>query len=206
MTDNVSPEEKLLKLIKGEKRPPVSDNKITADAAEVKPALKHPLPSFARTYLTAVNIQKLIPAFLAVAIAYLLISFVYPFVGLNNIKLPKVTSPRKQESGPKPEEEAKPLEFYLQGVSQREIFGNPVGSNIEETVVPQGQVEADLLKDINLMGIISGLTPQAVIEDKKAQKTYYVTKGQFIGEMQVEDIAEGKIILNYKGKRFELYL
>ena len=64
----------------------------------------------------------------------------------------------------------------------------------------------DLVKQLNLVGIIAGENPQAVIEDKNTQKTYYLNKGQFLGEIQLEDILEGKIIINHKGQRFELYL
>ena len=74
------------------------------------------------------------------------------------------------------------------------------------TSQPAIAANVDLLKDITLVGIITGANPQAVIEDKKSLKNYYVTKGQFIGQMQVEDIQEGKIIINYKGQKYELYL
>ena len=217
MRDNISPEEKLLRLIRAEKKTKPSpnlwdkyqggnlDKEVTADIPHLKPAIKKPRFSFIRPYLTAGNIQRLIPVFLIASIVYLLISFIYPFVGLNKIELPKTPLDKMKELELKLKKESKPLEFYLQGIRQREIFGNPVGSS-QETVIPAGATEADLIKDISLVGIISGLTPQAIIEDKKAQKTYYVTKGQFIGEMQVEDILEGKIILNFKGKRFELYI
>jgi type II secretory pathway component PulC len=65
-------------------------------------------------------------------------------------------------------------------------------------------VGTELMKEINLLGVISGANPQAVIEDKKSGKTYYVTEGQMIGDFQVEEIGYGKIILNYNGQKFEL--
>ena len=45
-----------------------------------------------------------------------------------------------------------------------------------------------------------------VIEDKAKQKTYYAVKGQVIDDFRIEDIQPSKIILNYKGKLYELSL
>jgi type II secretory pathway component PulC len=103
-----------------------------------------------------------------------------------------------------PVQEVKPYEFYLEGIKSKQIFSS--ASRPEETARPASAASADLIKGINLVGIISGDRPQAIIEDKIMQKTYYVAKGQFVGAFQVEDIQEGKVILSYRGERFELYL
>jgi type II secretory pathway component PulC len=152
-------------------------------------------------------------AFIASCI-YLIISFIYPLVGFKEVKAPLMKpenisgSEEKQEA----EQKVKPYEFYLEGIRNRQIFSSVSTSAPiyeKEKPISSSSLEAesaDLIKNINLVGIISGENSQAVIEDKKIQKTYYLTKGQFIGEFQIEDIREGKVILNYHGKRFELYL
>ena len=146
--------------------------------------------------------EIIIVAFI-VSCGYLIISLIYPLLAVKKNILPEV----KQEAivEPKPEtiEGPKPYDFYLKGIKERQIFSS---SQIEGVTKPQSGINTDLLRDITLVGIIAGDTPQAIVEDKKTQKTYYLTKGQFIGEMQVEGIEEGKIILNYRGEKFELYL
>lgn len=215
MKDNVSPEEKLLRLIKGEKKPKSQphlstqsiaiDQKTTQETADLKPPLKNPIYSLARIYLTSVNIEKLMVVLIVISFIYLIASFIYPWTGLKKINLPGVSSEKIEEPKLESKEEPSPYESYLQGIRNRQIFGSPVVSS-QQAAAPTGAADADLIKDINLVGIISSDPPQAVIEDKRAQKTYYVSKGQFIGAFQVEDIQEGKIILNYKGQRYELYL
>lgn len=183
MKDNISPEEKLLKLIRREK----------------KPAPRPAIPK----YLISAYLKKLLWFSAAVSFIYLLTSFIYPWIGLRQIKLPDASPQKMGELSLKLKKEPKPYEFYAQAISQRQIFSNSASreSEREETAF-----NADLTKDINLIGIISGENPQAIIEDKKIQKTYYLNIGQFIREFQLKDIQEGKVILNYKGQKFELYL
>ena len=62
----------------------------------------------------------------------------------------------------------------------------------------------DLVKDFVLLGVVEGKRNQAVIEDKKAKKTFFLYKGDMIKEFKVYDIKDGKVILDYKGERIEL--
>ncbi len=200
---DISPEEKLLRLIKaGKTSSPTHlplpldiprDKKIATNISLLKPGIKN------------MDIRKLLILLLAISFLYLVASFVYPWAGLKKIKLPDVPEERVRIEEPETElkEEPKPYEFYLQGLSQRQIFSSPSAA---EGINASPLASADLVKDINLVGIISGVNPQAVVEDKKTQKTYYLNKGQFIGELQIEDIQEGKIIVNYNGQKYELYL
>jgi len=208
MKENLTPEERLLRLIKGEKKqkpPPDLSGQKTAISPDSKPAAKIAAQVAARGY--RININRLIPVFFGASVIYLLVSFIYSWIGLKEIKLPDVSEEELKELQPKAKEEPRPYEFYSKGVSQHQIFGSPTGNaKSQDTPAPAVATDTDLIKNISLVGIISGLNPQAIIEDKKAQKTYYLTKGQALGEIQVEDILEGKIIINYQGNRFELYL
>ncbi|MCM8789708.1 MAG: hypothetical protein NC916_01615, partial [Candidatus Omnitrophica bacterium] len=67
-------------------------------------------------------------------------------------------------------------------------------------------IDLEATKDLKLLGIIFGDNPQAIIEDAKNQKTYYLNREQSIGDFIVEDIRDGKVILDYQGQKFELYL
>lgn len=206
MKDDTSPEEKLLRLIRGKKRPDISTDKKstgTIPAVETKLTAKPSIHHLIQKYSYFFDVQKIIWVVFVTSCFYLVTSLIYPLVGLKKIKLPKIFPEKTTESKIEPRLEVKPYEFYQEGIANKQIFG-PVFS--QGTGKPQTALDLDLMKDINLVGIIAGETPQAVIEDKKTQKTYYVTKGQFIGQMQVEDIQEGKIIIVYQGQRFELHL
>lgn len=193
MRDNISPEEKLLRLIRGEKKNPV------AGSLNVEPgkAVKRPV------FMFHLDARRAILIILVLSCIYLAFAFIYPFVFLRTVKLPEAAKDSKAGLEVIPKTEQKPLEEYLQGFGDKQVFGS--GGSVG-VIGPASGLSAELIKDINLVGIIAGENPQAIIEDKLAQKTYYLNKGQFIGEFQVEDIQEGKIILNFNGQRFELHL
>lgn len=210
MTDNILPEEKLLKLIRaGKKQDVLINNKSPALTPSAITDLKNISKPFVflglQKYLSVFSIRKIIWVFFAVSCIYFVSSFIYPWFGLKQIKLSEVpdSHPALPEVAGKPT--AKPYEFYLEGIQGRQIFTS-TSTEIQEGQHPVSGANVDLIKDISLVGIISGDNPQAVIEDKNIQKTYYVTKGQFIGQFEVKDIQEGKIILHYNNQRYELYL
>jgi len=204
MKDNISPEEKLLRLIRGQKKQATVTDKISAIPSETaKTARNRLLNSSLQKFLVFVNINKIIFTLFLVSCIYLVFTFAYPLFRPSNINLPKFAQEKAAEEEINPIQEIKPYEFYSEGIKNRQIFTSTSGQEQEKSV---STINSDLTKDMSLIGIIAGENPQAIIEDKKIQKTYYVTKGQFIGEFKVEDIQEGKIILNYKGQKFELYL
>lgn len=216
MKDNISPEEKLLNLIKGDKktapklpvflhRQPVKKN--TAAASAVKTGLRDQAWPIFRKYFTAKYVHVLIVVFFVLSLVNLFFAFIYPWIGLQRISLPDVPKGDAQIAMPETglKQDVKPYEFYAQALSRRQIFSD---SNLSA----QGQsgissvAPADLIKDLNLVGIISGEHPQAVIEDRKTQKTYYLNEGQYIGQLQIDGIQQGKIILKYNNQKYELYL
>ena len=200
MRDNISPEEKLLRLIRGEKKNPAGGTPAPEAAKAAKrPVFEFKLPDF----MFHLDARRAILIILVLSCIYLVFAFIYPFVFLRTVKLPEVAKNSLVSLEVIPKTEQKPLEEYLQGLGDKQVFGS--GGSIG-VIGPASGLSAELIKDINLVGIIAGENPQAIIEDKKAQKTYYLNKGQFIGEFQLEDIQEGKIILNFNGQRFELHL
>lgn len=212
MRENMSPEEKLLRLIKGQKKPGASGEMKPAISAitpsvknlGAKPDLKTTAAASAQQYLKSVNIKMVVLAAFAISCIYLISTFIYPMIAPKTIVIPKVAPEKNQAGIASSENEAKNYDYYTQG-TDRQIFVSPAAQEAERPAA-SAAVSADIVKDVSLVGIISGDNPQAVIEDKKTQKTYYVEKGQSIGDIKVEEIQEGKVILNYKGQKFELYL
>jgi type II secretory pathway component PulC len=155
-----------------------------------------------RIDLSEAGIRKFLVIVLVVSLIYLAASFIYPIFGLNKIRLPDVTKEQKLPLKQKVKEESKPFEFYQQGAGNHQIFFSSGGD--AASPAPAAAANPDLIKGINLMGIISGENPQAIIEDKSSQKTFYLSRGQFLGELCIEDIQDGKVILSYRGARYEL--
>lgn len=213
MNDYIPPEEKLLKLIRGEKRArpapspeqePAVERKIATGKIDFAAPLKNQSLSLANISLGHSVIRKAIIVIISASFIYLIASYIYPLVSPKKVSFPDISG--KTESLKfTPKEELKPYDFYLEAVRGRSIFG-VVSSPGQGQGIAQAAANADLVKQINLVGIISGGNPQAIVEDKTTQKTYYVIKGQTVGEIQVEDIQADKIIISYKGQRFELYL
>jgi hypothetical protein len=90
---------------------------------------------------------------------------------------------------------------YSQTIGSKKLFF----SEIVSAVADVGQSSA-LSDRFSLVGIITGDNPQAVIEDKKAGKTYYLYKGASFDGTIVEDIGSGRVILDCKGERISLVL
>jgi type II secretory pathway component PulC len=211
MSDNILPEEKLLKLIRGQgaqngaadMKPAGANSTI---ATEQKSGLKFSLRPLMIKYLFLFRINRIIPVIFIAFCVYLLASFLYPFLFLREIKLPQITPEKIPEQGAGVTRNIKPYEYYIQGIPERNVFGNLSAPQGQVPETSRGGVNSDLTKDLNLLGIISGENPQAVIEDKNSQKTYYLNKNQSINDFVIEDIQEGRVILNYKGQRYELNL
>ncbi len=201
MKEILSPEEKLLRLIRGQKK---IEKPVQSAQIQVYPTKKLEFYRRVPKFLNLENTQKALLVIFIISCIYLLFSLLYPLFTPKDaplIKLDEKNTPAEKITF---EIKAKPYEFYSAAVKNRQLFGG-VSSQNTEGAAPV-MLGNELIKDINLIGIVSGDNPQAVIEDKRTQKTYYVSKNQFISQFQVEDIQEGKIILISNGQKFELYL
>lgn len=205
MKNNISPEEKLLRLIKGQKKNNTDiplEKELIKTHPELEPAFNY---SIRPPVFTAASLHKIILVAFLFSGIYFIGSLIYPFIGFKKISLPSIIEEGFIEPKTEPKQNIKPLDLYLEGIKDSHIFAVRPESEPEKPTTSVS-ASADVIKDINLVGIISGENPQVVIEDKKTQKTYYINKGQFFGDFLVEDIQEGKVVLNYKGQKFELYL
>ncbi len=64
--------------------------------------------------------------------------------------------------------------------------------------------KSEMLQDLNLLGVITGDDNQAIIEDKKTKRTFFLYKGDNFREFKVDDIKEGSVTLDYQGERIDL--
>jgi len=211
MKRGISPEEKLLNLIKNQKKKPeesmaeainiegitggVSMNRASGQIADYIP----------RKNFSLARLGKIFRVILAVSFLYLLYTFINPLINLKKTYIPEPLTMQAITSNIDQEDTLKPLEFYLKGISEKQIFAT-ASAGLGSSSTLKSLSDTDLLKEISLVGIIGGDDPQAAIEDKKIQKTYYLKEGQFIRQFQIKDIQDGKVILDYRGERFEFYL
>ena len=97
------------------------------------------------------------------------------------------------------------LADYLAKVKKRNIFEmgmNKKPENLIEAGPSSKAVEAT--QNLRLVGISWSDSPDAMIEDIKSLKTFFVKKDQMIGEVKVETITKEKVILRYGQELIEL--
>jgi hypothetical protein len=217
---DISPEERLLDLIKGK-------NKKSKDAAVAQAPGKTPSESVVskaderisgmlkgelfKNKLFEPSTLKNVNRYLVVVLIILIFYFIIDLIVVRPYKnVQTLISKSTVESGEKalPSEMkdtaiVKDYSSYSSTVPGKTIFGQSQGGlNTSEDAAASGNIS----DNIGLVGIIAGDNPQAIIEDKKAQKTYYLNKGQSFSGYVVEEIAEDKVILNYEGKKISLFL
>ena len=94
--------------------------------------------------------------------------------------------------------------YYLEKITMRDIFkrGPKITSGPAEEGPSSKTVEA--AQNLKLVGISWSDNPDVMIEDTKALKTFFVKRGQMIGELKIEAIFKDKVILSYRGEEIEL--
>jgi hypothetical protein len=78
----------------------------------------------------------------------------------------------------------------------------PAEEETDKTPVPPPGKE--LISGLNLLGIITGSANQAIVEDKKTDKTYFLYQGDVFGDFKVFSISTTGVILDYQGEKIEL--
>ena len=98
----------------------------------------------------------------------------------------------------------RPFLHYLALVQRRNIF-RPIRliTVIDESKKNKETLQ-DLLKDLVLVGISWDKVPQAMIENKKTDQTYFLRAGESINNLKIEAILENKVMFVYEGEKGEL--
>jgi len=78
-----------------------------------------------------------------------------------------------------------PLSYYISLISQKNLFR------------PLGITPVEIKSDLVLTGIFGiGESSKAIIEDVTNKKSYYISRGEAIGNSKVIDITENQVILD----------
>ena len=124
-------------------------------------------------------------------------------------------SPRKYSSDDSSQKEAvqaqekfqpRPFSYYAGIIASRNLFKTGATASSRDTGNSEPGAPVELLGNYSLSGVIGGENPQAIIEDKKSGRTYFLNRGQYLGDFKIEDILEGRVILEFKGQKLELAL
>lgn len=120
-------------------------------------------------------------------------------------------SPKKERAAASaPAAAASPLNesaYYLQKVASRDIFkeaseARPKKGVSEEPISPQ---DDPATSSLSLVGISWSSNPDVIIEDKERKRTYFVKRGQVVGDnVKVEAIFKDHVVLSHEGREFEL--
>lgn len=226
---SLTPEQQLLKLIEeqnkaGAKAQPVSSR---SAAAPRKPA-KFSLSNFAGAATGMFSFWKrkakkksytkkasfgLAEAnkVLVVAVALLLVYVVFDAVAsARNLQRPPNFVPPKDLRSTAKVDAVQPLEetsYYLQKISSRDIFKEGRKEEVVVETAPAKPVEeaAEAVQNLALVGISWSSNPDAIIEDKSSQRTYFVKRGQMAGEaVKVEAIFKDHVVVTFEDKEYEL--
>ncbi len=231
MNEELSPEEKLLNLIKGQSKisadserrnsPSLPSAKETPDTSKIKKPLfnilekRKKLGTVLRRRRFAFKkpgfkfIHKALLTFCLLLLSYLIFTQIIDRLkSPDAIPVPKVV--RKQENKEKLLSTSRPYTYYSQEIGKRDIFkpyekAKPkIFSGLPK---PQKVTLQEQAANFTLIGIIlDQQKSQAVIVDNNKKKTYFLNTGQSIGEIKVEKILKGKVILSYEGEQLDLRL
>lgn len=225
MHKDISPEEKLLSIIKGKQNIPES----AAPKPEVKNIRPVPRATWGKVddYILAVlkndflknsildeRVLKVFNKYAVIIAAliagYLILDIIFvsssrkaaSLIDKASVSRPLVVVPAEKTMPV----ETKGYSYYSNRMSGGNIFGGSSYIQAESQVSGTEPSAESSGGSLGLVGIVPGDNPQAIVEDKKNQKTYYLVKGQSINGITVEDINEDKVVLEYRGKSMTLFL
>ncbi len=217
MREDMTPEDKLLKLIRNKDKGAdaaspallvANGNKQKIDSAA---ALKGKRGFFlnsdnlVRGLLSLKNLNAVLTIAVVLLFGYGLFELVFlKEGGLQNPKEVQEVE-AKSKIAEAASKEIEPFDYYANQINKRDIFKSALerdkpsdGTSVKSTL-------GELAASLRLAGIIVDKEqPQVIIEDTKLKKTYFLYKGDSVGDIKVEEILEGKVILSYAGEKLEL--
>ena len=195
--DRISPEEKLLGLIRNNKAGKKEEEKEIAPLVEKKKKGAARKLVFTRPHLKPVLIVVIILLFGVMGY-----ESSFKTSDRNRIdSLGRKEKPRKM-AGEEPLV-LRPYSYYSQEIEGKSIF-SPLVIEKTATTISRGEKIEELVKNYRLKGVIVGEKPEAFIEDIQAHRTFTVTIGDTVGKLGVKDIKEGRVTFSYEEETYDL--
>ncbi len=207
MAKEFSPEERLLNLIKKKKKPKPPSPRKGDSTAPLPPKEEPTFKSDKGEAISLSNIIKVgnIKTLNMILFFALIMVLVYVIIDIFLIPAkeiaPLVERGRGRPLKPAEELKLKPFSHYSKGLSTKDVFkGLAKEQKGLEVEIP---VE-ELMGDFSLLGIVSGENPQAIIEDSKKRKTFFLREGQSAGGLFLKKIEDSSVTVIYKGHEINL--
>lgn len=224
MPQDMSPEEKLLSLIKNKNKDNLIEEpraaareekgeKITgASTSDTQIVKKARLfgSKFLSSGLFDESVLRTINKYLLIAGALLFVYFlaelliIRPYRNIDSLVFRPEAKEEKKDQAAGAGAKAQDFSSYSKELSQKTVFGSTAGTGARGS--GNISVSQDVSERIGLVGIVAGDEPEAIIEDKKSQKTYYLKVGQSFDEFLLEEISDGKVLVTSDGKKTTLTL
>ncbi len=98
----------------------------------------------------------------------------------------------------------KAASYYLDKIRERDIFTMGLKRVAAEKPNSPSSKSLEVAANLKLVGISWSNDPDAMIEDTKELKTFFVKRGQLVGDARVQAIFKDKVVLSLDGEEFEL--
>lgn len=99
----------------------------------------------------------------------------------------------------------KPFDVYAASLHKKDLFGLATEMNTAQTAVLEKAMPA-LHKRIKLIGILVDNDSKAIVEDLQEKQTHFLSQGERVGNILLQEIQENKVIFNDDGKTVEMAL
>jgi len=141
---------------------------------------------------------------MAIGLAYMILGYKFPYK--SKVHIPKHISKSgmlgesKNSLGVLP-----PLSDYIGTISHRQIFKiyEPPRPKIQAPKKAKPSIQ-QVLSGYTFVGIIFGNPSQAIIEEKRSGQSYYLSAGQYLGDIKIEKVEKGKVTVSYNGKTMDV--
>jgi hypothetical protein len=169
--------------------------------------LKRGIKGGGRFYQLNIKLVNIVLLFSMVILAvYLIVNFT---ISLNNLKqMADLKFDIEKNIQPGTYKEAsllKPASYYLGKVKTRDIFSMVKKKQANAVKSPSSSAGIlEVVGHLKLVGISWSADPDVMIEDTKAKRTHFLKKGDSIDNIKLEEVYKDKVVLEYKGEKFEL--
>lgn len=152
-------------------------------------------------------INKLLAVIIVAVIFYLMNTFYFSIMNLKRIPGMKLTSQEGNKTAVAKDVQIlkQTAAYYVEQIRKRDIFKigpKTVSKETAPAAPPSALIEAT--QHLKLVGISWSRDPDAMIEDSRALRTFFVKRGQMIGRVKIEAIFKDKVVISYDGEEVEL--
>ena len=226
MTENISPEEKLFRIIQQEKGAALKDKDKKGEGggrsrlkqailslkqrlfAMTKGIAKKPGPASVRKIhdIQLFTVNSILSIVLVLLVLFTVYYAATQYPNIAKIANATVKAQRAMPPSNKEVEQLQPLDYYTEGARERDIFNPAPAAPAASGEALQAAGEKSSSGDLKLQGIAWSDVPKAMIHSEKANKLYILKEGQGIGTtgIKVKSILHNKVILNSGDKDFEI--